>query len=456
MTSAALLAPLFGVRASPLTLWLLALAVVLAIDPLAITSQGFWYSFVAVAALLYGMAGRQGGQRWTAKLCKPQWLVFVLLMPLLMINGQPISPLSPLINLAAIPAIGIGVVPLLLVSALLQFVLPELANILISLLDYALTGFQNILTWFSGFAFYIPAGASLSWPALVLSFLAMVVLLSPSSLRLRMLSPFLLIPALFPKSHAMALGQAEVMVLDVGQGLSVLIKTRQHLLVYDTGDRFSERMSAAGSVIIPALSAWGVNQVDKIMISHGDKDHCGGLQPLLARYQQPPVTSGTKIPGYDGERTECRAGEQWDWDGVHFQVLSGGNYRRSNDASCVLKVTAGKDSIILPGDASDRVERKLLEQSVDLQANVLVAAHHGSRSSSSSDFLAAVGAQTVIFSSGFANRFGHPSPAAVERVRQTGADIYNTAYDGSLLLSLGRGDAVVTAYRKAHARFWWN
>ena len=455
MTFTALLAPLLGVRPGAMTLWLLALAVVLVFDPLAITSAGFWYSFITVAALLLGMAGRFGRRRWLSKIVKPQWLAFLLLAPLLLFHGQPVSPLSMLVNLVAIPVIGLAVAPPLLFAALLHFLCPPLALWLIQALDYLLTVFQWGLHWLAGLMVLIPPRQSVSWLALVLAASGMLCLIAPASLRLRALALALLMPLLFPRLSVTPEGQAEVAVLDVGQGLSVLIKTRQHLLVYDTGDRFSERMTAARSVILPALSALGARRVDRIMISHGDRDHAGGLPVLLADYPAAEVISGTPLPDYDGPRSNCRAGDQWQWDGVSFQVLSGGGYRRRNDASCVLKVTAGAHSLLLPGDISERVERDLLAQRDDLQATVLVAAHHGSRFSSSSDFLAAVQPEAILFSAGFANRFGHPVAQVLERAASVGAEVLNTAVDGTVFLTLGQGDLNISAYRKTHGRYWW-
>lgn len=455
MTFAALLAPLLGVRASPLTLWLLALAAVLAIDPLAITSNGFWYSFIAVGALLFGMVGRRERVGWLVKVFKPQWLVFALLTPLLLFNGQPVSPLSPLVNLLAIPLIGIVVIPLLLFSALLQFVLPNAASFIISGLDYLVSGFQLGLTWVSGLMVLIPPQRALSWYTLVLAVVGMLLLITPATLRLRWLAPVMLMPSFFSKLLVIPEGQADVSVLDVGQGLSVFIRTHQHLMIYDTGDRFSERMSAAESVILPALSKSGVTKIDRIMISHGDQDHSGGLPSLLSRYPNTLVVSGTRLPGAERNWIKCQAGDHWEWDGVYFQVLAGGHYRRSNEASCVLKVTAGSDSLLLPGDISGRVEKQLTEQGAELKSSVLVAAHHGSRFSSNSDFLSAVQPNAIIFSSGFANRFGHPAADTVTRAQNSGAKVFNTASDGSLSFTLGSGDVTVSAYRKTHSRYWW-
>ncbi|WP_257265913.1 DNA internalization-related competence protein ComEC/Rec2 [Endozoicomonas sp. ONNA2] len=319
MTFAALLAPLLGISASPATLWLLALAAVLVIDPLAITSNGFWYSFIAVAALLFGMVGRKERTGWPVTLLKPQWLVFVLLTPLLLFNGQPVSPLSPLVNLLAIPLIGIAVVPLLLLSAFLQFVFPETAHFILVGLDYLLTGFQWGLQWVSGLMVLIPPQQAISWLSLILAVAGMLLLIAPATLGLRWLAPVLLMPSLFSKPLEIPAGQAEVTVLDVGQGLSVLVRTHQHLMVYDTGDRFSQRLTAAQSVIIPALSRSGVTKIDRIMISHGDQDHSGGLPALLSRFPNVPVISGTKLPNIKQDWVKCQPGDHWEWDGVYFR-----------------------------------------------------------------------------------------------------------------------------------------
>ena len=455
MTSAALLSPLLGIRASPSTLWLLALATVLAIDPLAITSNGFWYSFMATAALVFGMVGRRAGAGWMVTALKPQWLVFALLTPLLLFNGQPVSPLSPMVNLLAIPLIGIAVVPLLLFSALVQFLLPEAAGHIMAGLDELLTALQLGLQWVSGLMVLIAPQQALSLLTLILAVTGMGLMIAPSTLCLRWLTPVMLMPLFFPKLPVIPPGQAEVSVLDVGQGLSVIIRTHQYLMVYDTGDRFSKRMSAAQSVILPALSKFGVTRIDRIMISHDDQDHSGGLPSLLSRYPDVPVVSGTRLSGYEKDWVKCQPGDHWEWDGVYFQVLAGGDYRRSNDSSCVLKVTAGADSLLLPGDISGRVEKRLIGQGAELKSSVLVAAHHGSRFSSHTDFLSAVQPAVVIFSSGFANRFGHPGAETVVRVKDSGAKIFNTASDGSLSFTLGSGAIKVSAYRKTHARYWW-
>ena len=283
------------------------------------------------------------------------------------------------------------------------------------------------------------------------------LLIAPLPGFLRMLSPLFLLPWLFPYAKSPEHRQAWVTVLDVGQGLSVLVRTRNHTLIYDTGDFFSESFNAADRVIIPFLRNTGVDYLDRIMISHGDKDHSGGLKPLLKQYKCTDISCGTGIPFMTQGISRCQAGQQWHWDGVDFQVLAGGGrWAKTNDRSCVLKITAGTDSVLLAGDISRRVEERLVLSGQPVQATVLLAPHHGSRYSSSSVFLRAVNPQTVLFSSGYNNQFGHPAQATLARVVRQGAESWNTAQHGSLSFKLGTGQCDVTAYRISHRRYWWH
>lgn len=455
MLLVALSGPLAGIKSSTFTLWATALAAVLAIEPLAVTSQGFWYSFMAVAALLFGVSGRSHRLSWRAKLGKPQWVVFCVLTPLLLVNGQAVSPLSPFINLVAIPLIGLLVVPLLLLASCLYPWIPWLANHVLFLADGLISVFNGLLSLCEPWLLAIPPQLATDSLGMILAVLGMFLLISPSALGLRWLAPFLLLPLLLPVETLPAHGQAEVKVLDVGQGLSVLIRTRNHVLLYDTGDRFSEQVTAADRVILPALASARVRHIDRVIISHGDRDHAGGLATLVERLGPLDVWSGSRIPDFTGAVKTCNAGDRWEWDGVQFQVLAGGGYVRSNESSCVVKVLAGNDSVLLPGDISGRVERRLMAAGVDLSSRKLLAAHHGSRHSSTSDFLGAVKPEVVIFSAGYGNRFGHPARETLSRVELTGAHAVNTASDGTLTFTLGGSDNGINGYRHTHRRYWW-
>ncbi|OED43124.1 DNA internalization-related competence protein ComEC/Rec2 [Endozoicomonas sp. (ex Bugula neritina AB1)] len=459
MTFVALCGPVVGVKPASLTLWLVALTFVLVLDPLAFTSQGFWYSFLAVGALLFGLgARRQSSSRWQA-LLKPQWVVFCVLTPLLLMAGQPVSFFSPVINLLAIPLIGVLVVPLLLLAALLSLCWSWMAVHILWVTDQLISLFQWLLISIEPFMAPIPAHADPGWVVTILTLIGVFLLISPAALKLRWFALVLLLPWFFPIESKPVTGQAEVTVFDVGQGLSLLIRTRHHTLIYDTGDRFTEEVSAADRVIIPGLKSAGIRSIDKVMISHGDRDHSGGLPALEKHFGELKVWAGSDIVNYDGSYTQCQEGQSWEWDGVYFQVLAGGGFKLSNECSCVLKITAGEDSLLLPGDISKKVEKKLLLNSEALKARVLLAPHHGSKYSSSAAFLTAVQPEVVIYSAGYLNQFGHPASETSERISAVGARTYNTATDGSVSYILGRSKSdqplKLSGYRESHSRYWW-
>ena len=455
MTAVALSGPLLGVRAASPMLWCLALAVVLAIDPLAFTSVGFWYSFLAVAALLIGLGARKQPRRRMDVFWRPQWIVFLMLTPLLLMNGQPVSPLSPLINLVAIPFVGILIVPLLLLASVLHSFWPVSGDYLLWLVDHLTHWLQVVLERIEPLVPVLPEQASMGRPAILLALLAGGLLMSPAALRLRIFAPLLLLPWLFPKKELPENGTVSVTVLDIGQGLSVLMQTRHHALVYDTGDRFTGEITAADRSLLPTLARRGIRHIDQVIVSHGDRDHSGGLGSLEKKYGALDILAGSEIPGFQGRLAFCQRGQQWRWDDVHFEMLAGGGYSKSNDCSCVLKVTAGSQSILLTGDISRRVERQMLSDNLPVQANVLLAPHHGSKHSSSEEFLLETQPEVVIFSAGYGNRFGHPSSEALDRASSGRAKIYNTASDGSLKFTLGNGELNIEAYRRQYYRYWW-
>lgn len=476
MAGVALSGPLLGIRAKPSTLFLLALALVLTIDPLAMTSVGFWYSFSAVGALLYGLSGRLGmnghWQRWG----HPQWVVFLLLTPLLLFNGQSVSLLSPLINLVAIPLVAGLMVPMALLTLALGIFSDRLYQWMLWLLDGLMSYFIQTLAWLDQSAMqgitvnHSPGG----FTEVLFAVIAVLLLLSSRALGVRLLVPVLLLPWCWPKETLPETGQAKVSILDVGQGLSVLVRTRSHVLLYDTGDAISPTFSMADRVVIPYLKREGVASLDRVIISHGDRDHAGGLNSLQTTIAYNSVWAGSGISDYSGYVSACELGQVWEWDQVRFEFLqAAGRWRASNDRSCVLKVTASGQSLLLTGDIGKRVEKALVSQLADyhsfetknsedkyvdvkkgrLQANYLLLPHHGSKHSGSEIFLESVQPDVTLISSGYLNRFGHPSKETLERVTKTQSKVFNTARDGSIEFVLGSGKGVST-YREEKQYYW--
>ena len=456
MTGMALSGPLFGLRAKPSTLYLLALALVLTIDPLAMTSAGFWYSFSAVAVLLYGFVGRLGMNEHWQRWGHPQWLVFLLLFPLLQFNGQGVSLLSPVINLIAIPLIAGLMVPLALFALLLSLFSLTLFQWLLVLLDRLMSYFLLGLGWLDQplFKSLVVERHDVGMAGVIFALLAVFILLAPRAFVFFRLVPVLLLPWLLPKQKTPEPGLANIAVLDVGQGLSVLIRTHSHSLLYDTGDAVSPRYSMAERVVVPYLRQQKISTLDRVMISHGDRDHAGGLDSLKPSIRVTSIWAGSGIPDYSGYIQPCEPGMVWEWDQVRFELLAGsGSWSATNDRSCVLKVTANGQSLLLTGDIGGRVEKTLLTSPVSLKSHYLLLPHHGSRYSGGAAFLNAVSPEVTLISAGYLNRFGHPSTEVLDRLQALGSGVFNTATDGTLEFTLGL-PVDVQSWRQQRSHYW--
>jgi competence protein ComEC len=293
----------------------------------------------------------------------------------------------------------------------------------------------------------------------VLAMMGLAVLLAPRIGRKRGFGVVLLLPALLLRPAMPADGDFELHVLDVGQGLACVIVTRNHALVYDTGARFSDRLDSGDAVVAPFLRSRGIDRIDLLMISHGDADHIGGAAALLARWPSTPVSGQDieSLPAMDSGR--CKAGQHWRWDGVDFDVLHPDDelYQRRNNYSCVLRVANAGGSVLLTGDIEDNVERRLIETRPHaIDADVLVVPHHGSETSSSADFIAAVSPETAIFASGYRNRYGFPRERIVRRYRGQGVHLYSTGFSGEISVSVDAetGAQPAVRYRESRRRYW--
>jgi competence protein ComEC len=265
----------------------------------------------------------------------------------------------------------------------------------------------------------------------------------------------LLLGLLSGSTPAVPVGGLRIVVLDVGQGLAVLVQTAGHALLYDAGPLF--RNGDAGQrVVVPVLQALGIGQLDRMVISHADADHRGGALSVLERYPQVQV-SGAAPAGSSSE--PCSAGQAWDWDGVHFEILHpapDSGPMSDNNASCVLLIDASGLRVLLPGDIEAEAEHDLVARGVDGPVDLLLAPHHGSRSSSSPEFVAATSARRVIFSAGHANRWRFPVAEVVSRWRAVGACLFNTAEEGALQFELSSSGTVTLARRqRAEASGVW-
>ena len=436
----------------------LALLLVLLIDPWAVLAPGFWLSFGAVAILFYSSAHRLAEEsRWRTWL-RSQWAVTIGMLPVLLALFQQFSLVSPLANAVAIPLVSLVITPLALLA-----MVPIFQPVL--LLAHGLTRWLlDVLQWLADSDWAVwQQPAPPGW-ATGLALIGAVWLLLPRGFPSRWLGAVAMLPLVFVPIDRPALGDMRVRVLDVGQGLSVHVQTAEHDLIYDAGPAYSEDSDAGARIIFPYLRAAGVRRLDALLISHQDKDHEGGAMALLASLpivevisslpeEHPVVTSAAA-------HRRCADGQTWEWDGVRFEILHPqatgySDQATSNVLSCVLKVSSPGASVLLTGDIDARSEVELVERhGARLAADVLVPAHHGSRSSSSDGFVSAVSPRLTFFSAGYRNRFGHPTPEVLSRFAETGTTMFRTDRDGALTVDV-RGHSVSWhTERQLYRRYW--
>ncbi len=450
----------FLLRRPPRPERVLAMALLLVViwDPLVVLSAGFWLSFIAVAAILYGYVGRIGRIGWIKQWGRVQWLIALALAPVLLALSLQISLLAPLVNLIAVPLFSFLVVPLALLSVLLLYLSEPLAVPVLEFVGWLLVTGMRGLGYISEIPFSTWSGSELPlwvWPP---AFMGVLLLLSPPAIPARWLGVVLLAPLFYLRPDIPVHGAAQITVLDVGQGLAVVVRTRHHTLVYDLGPRFSAGFNAGSAVVLPFLQQAGVDQVDLLVLSNGDMDHRGGLPGVLGQVDISSVLSG------EPQRIEvdaglCRAGHSWSWDGVDFRMLHPKQHKRwsGNNSSCVLQIEAAGRRVLIPGDIHAEVEQHLVAVSGDLlRSDLVVIPHHGSKSSSSPGFTRAVSPSYAVVSAGYRNRYGFPNQDVIVSWHATGAKVVNTAELGAIEVNFG-ADGVISApvyHRQQRRRYW--
>ncbi len=467
MLAGAALVALLDRNGSPSRLLAAALAVVVLCDPWAAFAPGFWLSFGAVAALLWADGGRlRPAPAWRSWIAA-QWTVTLALTPALLALFHEVSLVSPLANAFAIPLISLVAVPASLLAAVLPWeALALLAHTVVALV---MAG----LEWLARLPQPVFHAAAPGPLALFLALLGAAVLLLPRGVPARWLGVFLFLPLLFPRLPAPPPGEAWLTVLDVGQGEALLLRTAHRSLLVDAGPRFFSGEDAGGRIVAPYLWSLGINRLDGLILTHDDLDHSGGVAALLASHRPGWFLSssagvpraslgeiGRAILAQRPDARPCIAGQTWDWDGVVFRVLHPPAHHYAqpgysdNERGCVLRVDAAGHGALLTADIERLAEMNLRERGQPLAADILIAPHHGSRTSSSPEFLRAVAAKTIVIPVGHRNRYGHPHPEVLARYRALGAPAWRTDRDGAVTLRLGRDGVVVERAREAEKRYW--
>lgn len=456
-----MLAVLLRRHLPPWHAYFIALLLVLLWEPLASLDPSFWLSFSAVALIIYSVRDFPHQPTIKNKLyyfLYIQWILAVGLIPLTLIFFQEISLAGFIANMIAIPLIGFIVLPLCLIGVILW----PMSNFLAAKV-WLLAAMICSLGW--PFITKIGQIEWLQWHGnlnhvvtLIILMLGILALLQPKLSYWRYLGVLGFLPIFFWPVAKPQAGQVWFTLLDVGEGLASVVQTQHHVLIYDTGPRFSPSDDAGKSVVIPFLRTRHIKTIDIMVISHSDEDHSGGAVSIL--HELPVKQILTSIPSLFPNTTakNCIAGEKWNWDGVQFEFLYPpvNQPYADNNSSCVLKITTGAHSLLLTGDIEKDSESYLINNNAsELSSDIMVAPHHGSATSSSMAFLMAVKPKYVLFPVGYLNRFHFPNSNVVARYQQINADSSTTADLGAIFMDITAKEIKKPqAYRELSGHYW--
>lgn len=431
----------------------LAAIAMLLVAPLSPLAPGFWLSFVGVAWLMWCLP--HGGGHRLREFLGAQGVATLGLLPLSAVLFGQASLAGPLANLLAVPWWSLVVVPLALAGTGLEALHAGWGSPAWTASAWCFDLSWPLFAWLARAPFALWWLPEPRWYALPLALCGALWLLLPRGVPGKALAVLLWLPLLWPPRDLPAQGEAEIVMIDVGQGLSVLVRTAHHTLLYDMGPAVPDGFDAGERAVLPAMRALGIRRLDLAVVSHGDNDHAGGLDAVRRALPMSEVLGapGDPVPG----TRDCVAGRQWQWDGLRLRMLhpAAGFPYLGNESSCVLRIETAHGAALLTGDIGEVIERRLLRDAPrSLRADVVTVAHHGSAGSSDPDYVAATGARVALASAGYANRFHHPTVEVVERWRQSGAQVPVSADTGAVRVRLGAQGVRVERLRQSHPRLW--
>ena len=440
-----------GRISAPARVLALALAVVLVFDPWACLAPGFWLSFGAVALIFFVSVDSK--QNAPAKWLRVQWAITIGLAPAALFLFAQVSVVGPLANAVAIPLVSAVVTPLVLLAALVPW------DALLEFAAWLTEWLLQFLEWCAALPAAVWQQHAPPFWALLLALAGVAWLLAPRGLPWRVGGLALMLPAVALPPPAPSPGEAWITTLDVGQGLAVLVRTANRALLYDAGPALGADADSGERIIAPYLRASGIARLEAMIVTHNDNDHAGGAASVTENFEVDALLSSLPerhpLLGNVAGARPCAAGASWEWDGVRFAMLhpdAATRAKKSNDLSCVLKVSAGGRAMLLTGDIEKPAEAELLQRdAAALTADVLLVPHHGSRSSSTPAFLSAVGARVAVIPVGYRNRFGHPNREVLERL---GARVYRTDRDGAVHVVLASDKLDIQGERQRRRRYW--
>ncbi len=479
---------------------LLTVFLILLLNPFSLFTASFWLSVCAVAIIFFTLWRfnrylKYGNSVWRfiKSLVIVQLSLTILLLPISALFFQQISTVTILANIVAVPWMSLFSIPLTLLCVLVMPISDSLTQLIISV---NATLLSLIWQWLSFLANYQWAEVGMSFKqttsmlffaVIVLSFSVFPVLylsvwqlikrncctafiISLVLYLLLVVEPNSLVAQSAVKDKDLGLIKTDhitpwqLTVFDVGQGLSVLITRNKHALLYDTGASYPGGFNMVDAAILPYLQREEIKQLDKVFISHGDNDHAGGLGQLqanisIAQLVTNIIRSKNTVSADDG----CYQGKKYHWQGLTIDVLwppklekkTGLKLKQGNDDSCVILLSDEKYNILLTGDISKKIEKKIIQQYPDLRANVLMVPHHGSKTSSSHAFIEQLTPSIALVSAGHLNRWDMPQKAVVQRYQRHNTKLFNTAKSGQIMVNFDKGTMQICTFRDNFRPFWF-
>lgn len=437
------------------TILSMALILVLLWDPLAAISVSFWLSFLAVSLILFFLNRQIVKPRWM--FIKLQIFLSLAMLPLTLLFFGSASLTSPVANLIAIPWVSLFIVPISLLGLLFIPISDYISGLLFKFAAFGIDIFFQVLAILSNSPLASVRLIGIPPVLLIIAFLGFLFMLLPKGFPARWMGLLFMLPIFVYEVEKPDHGEFNYTLLDVGQGYASVLQTKNHTLIYDAGVRVSDTFDLGKLVVAPYLEFKGVKKINKLMISHEDIDHRGGAEYLINNFQVDEIiTSDTTALA---NSKECIQGQNWQWDDVNFEVLFpekdfDGN---DNNRSCVLKVWNQHYSLLLTGDIQKQAEKVLLATIPEkLTADILSVPHHGSKTSSTIEFIRQVSPKIGLISAGYRSRFGHPKPTIVERYKQSNIELLDTVNHGAITLTFPANNTAISReyYRKENKGFW--
>lgn len=444
-------------QSNPWQVWILAMGMVLILNPLSVLTESFWLSFGTLALIIYGMGGRLSPSGWWWKWGRVQWVIAVGLIPLSLSQFGEVSLVSFIANCIAIPWLAFFILPFCFLGTIAALIFPWLGKGILLLAGVSLSGLWWLLTWFAS----LPLSAwSQAMPSTFIYFISIggcLLLLLPAGAPGRWLGFLWLMPLFFYQPDKPKQGELWLTLLDVGQGLSVVVQTATHSLVYDTGEKIGP-IDMGERVLLPFLRTVGIKKVDMLVVSHGDNDHIGGAASLM--HHLPIIQIKTSVPEKlpTNHTNYCLAGDSWMWDGIRFSFLhpTREDLGFGNDSSCVLRIEQGEHAVLLTGDIEKLAEQHLLTRASSLTADILVAPHHGSKTSGIREFIEAVHPRYVLYAVGYRNRYHFPHPSVMKAYQDLHVQQVDSVHDGAIQFKMGELISEPVKYRLSNKRYWFD